>query len=204
MKAIKAWIAVDNDGKEYIYFKNHPMRGITDFYNNFDPCEVNKGTSLLLTGKQMTFDDEPFELMISAAKTSNLEDLIKRNYEATVRRGLITPRTMLKDFIAKMREEVTELEESLDTDGTYDKKEAFDCFLTPGSMLYYFGLFDQLEEKVVINEKRAEMSLEQANQILIDHNKWRRNGSGEMENTLRLGMAIDIVTNHINSLRNGK
>ena len=204
MKAIKAWIAVDLTGDEYVHLINHPMRGAAHFYSNFDPCEVNIGTSLLLTGKQMTFDDEPFELTISAAKSSNLEDLIKRNYEATVRRGLITPRTMLKDYIAKMREEVTELEESLDTDGTFGVKEAFDCFLVAGSMLTHYDLFHRLEEKVIINEKRAEMSLEQANQILIDHNKWRRNGSGEMENTLRLGMAIDIVTNHINSLSHGK
>lgn len=204
MKAIKAWIAVDKNGSEYLYFINKPPKIGLMFGKNIRSWIVNRGTSLILSGKQMTFDDEPFELTISAAKSSNLEDLIKRNYEATVRRGLITPRTMLKDFIAKMREEVTELEESLDTDGTYDKKEAFDCFLTPGSMLYYFGLLDQLEEKVIINEKRAEMSLEQANQILINHNRWRRNGSVEMENTLRLGMAIDIVTNHINSLSNGK
>lgn len=202
MKHINIWIAVDANGDEYFYSAK-PEKRLNNHYSH-NSTLVTKGTSLTLTGKQMTFDDEPFELTISAPKSSNLEDLIKRNYEATVRRGLITPQTTLKDFIAKMREEVDELEESLDTDGTYDKKEAFDCFLTPGSMLYYYGLFDQLEEKVIINEKRAEMSLEQANQILIDHKNYMSNGSGEIENTLRLGMAIEIVTNHINKLSNGK
>ncbi len=205
MKAIKAWIAVDTNGGEYIYNKK-PSRNSDCFVisNSRDLFSASKGASLILTGKQMTFDDEPFEIMISAAKSSNLEDLIKRNYEATVRRGLINPRIMLKDFIAKMREEVTELEESLDTDGTFDAKEAFDCFLVAGSMLTHYDLFPRLEEKVIINEKRGEMSLEQANQILIDHKNWMSNGSGGIENTLRLGIAIEIVTNHINSLNNVK
>ena len=205
MKAIKAWITVDKDGTETIFIGEKPIKGDCLYVSTDIYFFIGNGISLIITGKQMTFDDEPFELTISAAKSSNLEDLIKRNYDATVRRGLITPRTMLKDYIAKMREEVTELEESLDTDGTFDVKEAFDCFLVAASMLTHYDLFPRLEEKVIINEKRAEMSLEQANQILIDHNKWRRNGSGEMENTLRLGMAIDIVTNHIiNSLSHGK
>lgn len=203
MKHINIWIAVDKNGDECIYIKK-PKKDHSTYSAESGLTQVNSGTTLFLTGKQMTFNDEPFELTISAAKSSNLEELIKRNYEATVRRGLINPKTNIYKFIAKMREEIGKLEESLDTDGTYDKKEAFDCFLTPGSVLYHYGLLDQLEEKVIINEKRAEMSLEQANQILIDHKNWMSNGSGGIENTLRLGMAIEIVTNHIKSLNNGK
>ena len=159
MKAIKAWITVDKDGSETIFIGEKPIKGDCLYVSTDIYFFIGNGISLTLTGKQMTFDDEPFELTISATKSSNLEDLIKRNYEATVRRGLITPRTMLKDYIAKMREEVTELEESLDTDGTFDVKEAFDCFLVAASMLTHYDLFPRLEEKVIINEKRAEMSL---------------------------------------------
>ena len=202
---MKLWIAVDKNGEEFIYFNKKPKRSLRTFIPIDFYVTISVGSSLLFLGRKLTFDDEPVELTVSESTSSDLMSLIKRNYEATVARGLITPRTKLRDFIEKMKEEILELEESIDeSEGTFDKKEAFDCFLVAASNLYHFNLFPQLEEKVVINEKRAEMTLEQANQILIDHNKWRRNGSGEMENTLRLGMAIDIVTNHINNLNSGK
>ncbi len=193
---MKLWIAADKDGGEFLYLQK-PIRIGIFFVGN--SC-----TSLSILGRQLSFDDEPVELTVSESTNSDLISLIKRNYEATVSRGLITPRTTLRDFIEKMEEEIAELEESIDeSDGTFDKKEAFDCFLVAASNLYHFGLFPQLEEKVVINEKRAEMSLEQANQMLIDHNNWRRNGSGKMETPYRIGMAIDIVTKHITET-NGK
>ena len=195
---MKLWIAVDRDVREFLYAEkpervNKCFEGGAAFY-------VKNGTSLSILGRQLTFDDDPVELTVSESTNPDLMSLIKRNYEATVARGLITPRTSLRDFIEKMEEEITELIESIDeSEGTFDKKEAFDCFLVAASNLYHFGLFTQLEQKVIINEKRAEMSLEQANKILIDHNNWRRNGSGEMETPYRIGMAIDIVSNHINA-----
>ena len=198
---MKLWIAVDRDGSEFLYFDERPTKSNSRYYNEVElNREVDKGTSLSILGRQLTFDDEPVELTVSESSNSDLMSLIKRNYEATVARGLITPRTTLIDFIEKMKEEISELEESIDeSEGTFDKKKAFDCFLVAASNLYHFNLFPQLEEKVVINEKRAEMTLEQANKILINHNNWRRNGSGEMETPYRIGMAIDIVTNHINA-----
>ena len=193
---MKLWIAVDRDGSEFLFTKE-PIRNENFF-------EGGKCTSLSILGRQLTFDDEPVELIVSESTNSDLMSLIKRNYQATVARELITPRTTLIDFIEKMKEEIAELEESIDeSEGTFDKKEAIDCFLVAASNLYHFNLFPQLEEKVIINEKRAEMSLEQANKILIDHNNWRRNGSGAMETPYRIGMAIDIVTKHITE-SNGK
>ena len=187
---MKLWIAADKDGSQFFYLQKPIRKGNCFVGNN---C-----TSLSILGRQLTFKDEPVELTISESTNSDLMSLIKRNYDATVSRGLITPRTNLIDFIEKMKEEIAELEESIDeSEGTFDKKEAFDCFLVAASNLYHFDLFPQLEQKVVINEKRAEMTLEQANKILIDHNNWRRNGSGEMETPYRIGMAIDIVTKHI-------
>lgn len=202
---MKLWIAVDKDGREFLYTEEPKRARLGNFMSPTSCYEVSNEFSETILGRQLTFKDEPVELTISKSSNIDLMSLIKRNYEATVARGLITPRTTLRDFIEKMKEEISELEESIDdSDGTFDKKEAFDCFLVAASNLYHFNLFPQLEQKVIINEKRAEMSLEQANQILIDHNKWRRNGSGEMETPYRIGMAIDIVTNHIKSLQSGK
>ena len=193
---MKLWIAVDRKNREFFYTKK-PER-IDNSFEGGDAIYSKSGTSLSILGRQLTFADDPVELTISKSSDIDLMSLIKRNYQATVSRGLITKLTNLRDFIEKMKEEIAELEESIDeSDGTFDKKEAFDCFLVAASNLYHFNLFPQLEQKVVINEKRAEMTLEQANKILIDHNNWRRNGSGEMEAPYRIGMAIDIVTKHI-------
>ena len=195
---MKLWIAADKDGSEFLYSQK-PER-MDNSFEGGDAIYLKLGTSLSILGRQLTFADNPVELTISKSSNIDLMSLIKRNYEATVARGLITPRTTLRDFIEKMKEEISELEESIDdSDGTFDKKEAFDCFLVNSSNLYHFNLFTQLGEKVIINEKRAEMTLEQANKILIDHNNWRRNGSGENETPYRIGMAIDIVTNHISA-----
>ena len=194
---MKIWIAVDKDGEEFIYFNEKPTRG-RNLFRGYNSTILRPGTFLSILGRQLTFNDDPVELTVSESTSSDLMGLIKRNYEATVARGLITPRTKLTDFIEKMKEEILELEESIDeSEGTFDKKEAFDCFLVAASNLYHFDLFPQLEEKVVINEKRTEMTLEQANNILINHNKWRRNGPGEPDTPFRIGMAIDIVTQHI-------
>ena len=62
------------------------------------------GTSLSILGRKLTFDDDPVELTILDSSSSDLMSLIKRNYEATVARGLITPRTSLRDFIEKIVE----------------------------------------------------------------------------------------------------
>jgi len=195
---MKLWIAVDRDGREFLYSKK-PIRKGNSFEGDYT-MHLRIGAFLSILGRQLTFDDEPVELTISESTNPDLMSLIKRNYKATVARGLITPRTTLRDFIEDMKEEISELEESIDeSEGTFDKKEAFDCFLVAASNLYHFNLFTQLEKKVVINEKRAEITLEQANQILINHNNWRRNGSGEMETPYRIGMAIDIVTKHISA-----
>lgn len=58
-----AYIAIDKDGIEYIYEKK-PYREDRGFWyaHTYFYIDVPKGTSKLLTGKQMTWDDEPFEL----------------------------------------------------------------------------------------------------------------------------------------------
>ena len=58
-----AWIAVDKNGYEYIYDTRPTRKNRYRTYhvtNNY--VLVPNGTSLKLTGKQMTWDDEPVEL----------------------------------------------------------------------------------------------------------------------------------------------
>ena len=73
-----AYIAVDKDGSEFIFSKK-PKRDIDNnnkhiwwIYDGYDNsykiirCHMNKvpkGTSLKLTGKQMTWSDEPIKLI---------------------------------------------------------------------------------------------------------------------------------------------
>ena len=87
----------------------------------------------------------------------NLHSLIERNYNATVKRGLITDKTTLFDFIAKLKEEIAELEYSIDIDeNSFDGIEAIDIFLVAGSMLKKLSILDKIEGKVIINENRLD------------------------------------------------
>ena len=131
----------------------------------------------------------------------DLYSLLHRNYEATVNRGQITNKTTLKDFIAKLIDEISELEESInESENTFDSLELVDCFLVCASALIDLKILDHIERKVEINEKRAKdsITLQDAVTILDNHNQWRRGIDGFKEtNPTRLGLAIDIITKHL-------
>ena len=131
----------------------------------------------------------------------DLYSLLHRNYEATVKRGQITNKTTLKDFIAKLIDEISELEESInESENTFDSLELVDCFLVCASALIDLKILDHIERKVEINEKRAKdsITLQDAVTILDNHNQWRRGIDGFKEtNPTRLGLAIDIITKHL-------
>lgn len=56
-----AWLAVDKDEKEFIH-EFEQIRGF-DFWFNFDcNIELPKGSIKKLIGKELTWDDEPFEI----------------------------------------------------------------------------------------------------------------------------------------------
>lgn len=133
---------------------------------------------------------------------TDLYSLLHRNYEATVKRGQITNKTTLKDFIAKLKEEIAELEESINEDeNSFDALELVDCFFVCGSALIDLRLMRFVEQKVEINEKIAKdyITLQEAVNILYDHNQWRRGIDGFKEtNPTRLGLAIDLITTHLN------
>ncbi|HAT76777.1 MAG TPA: hypothetical protein DCS19_08005 [Flavobacterium sp.] len=89
-----------------------------------------------------------------------LKEIIKRNYEATVRRGQISIKTSFVDFFLKTEEEFDELKMSTWTSNIYpfDPKESIDIILVQFSMLNHYG-FDVeklLIEKVLFNEKRED------------------------------------------------
>jgi len=83
---------------------------------------------------------------------THLTDITHRNYEATKRRGLITSETTPYDFIEKIREEVTELEETYGTDDSELADIALVCF----AMAEHYGidLIEEMRKKTEFNETR--------------------------------------------------
>lgn len=90
---------------------------------------------------------------------TDIEQLIDRNYAAQIKRGKITMKTDLSDFLDKIVEEVKELKNSYTNDGCFediDDKELIDIMLVCFSMAKHFGIDWQqvMTEKVEFNEKR--------------------------------------------------
>ena len=89
-----------------------------------------------------------------------LNEIIKRNYEATVKRGQISNKTTVSDFLNKTDEEVQELKDSCKGSPIYpfDPKEAIDIILVQTSMLHHYGFNAEkiMIEKVLYNEKRQD------------------------------------------------
>ena len=87
-----------------------------------------------------------------------LQEIQERNYQATVRRGLITEHTKFNDFIAKLYEEVSELHDSA-AFGIVDGLELADIIIVCLSMGKHLNIDiqDILERKTIINETRHEI-----------------------------------------------
>lgn len=61
------WIAVDQDGQELTHYNTKPQRHYTmnkeGFWYNGDDFDVEeKGTAQKLTGRELTWNDEPVEI----------------------------------------------------------------------------------------------------------------------------------------------
>ena len=95
------------------------------------------------------------KLAVKYSKCVNIDDVVDRNYFANVRRGKISDKTNVRDFLAKIYEEVDELIESYGCD-SFDKVELADVTLVCFSMAKHFGinLIDEMEKKMKVNEKR--------------------------------------------------
>ena len=59
-----AFLAVDKNGSEYIY-SDKPKKNETNYYVSVGThfVELPKGTIKMIIGKELTFDNEPFELI---------------------------------------------------------------------------------------------------------------------------------------------
>ena len=95
------------------------------------------------------------KLAVKYSKCVNIDDVTDRNYFAQIRRGKISVKTNVRDFLAKIYEEVDELIESYECD-SFDKVELADVTLVCFSMSKHFGinLVDEMEGKMKVNEKR--------------------------------------------------
>ena len=63
-----AWLATDKDGSEWIYGKYKPYRErfVSDvwvWFSDGEPIHLPKGSIKKLIGKNLTWDDEPVELV---------------------------------------------------------------------------------------------------------------------------------------------
>ena len=87
----------------------------------------------------------------------DIKEIINRNYQATVKRGLITYETCFDEFINKIHEELVELNIS-NTYYGFDKSELADIILVCFAMSKHFriDILKELENKVIINENRKD------------------------------------------------
>lgn len=83
-----------------------------------------------------------------------IEQIIERNYKATVKRGLISESTGFKDFINKLKEEVSELEAEHFTDNMAVEMADIALVIFAMSEHYNINLIAEMERKTLYNEKR--------------------------------------------------
>jgi hypothetical protein len=89
-------------------------------------------------------------------KQSSFNDLITRNYATVEKRGQLSDDLMV--YIAKIKEELNELIDSIVDGKTYDPQEAIDLSLIPITMLIQSGynVLSEMEKKVIFNENRED------------------------------------------------
>lgn len=85
-----------------------------------------------------------------------LKEIQKRNYQATVKRGLITNQTNGDDFLNKIREETAELQVEFDLPFGKIEEELADVILVCFAMAEHLGINikQELIKKVKYNENR--------------------------------------------------
>lgn len=125
------------------------------------PFEGIKTISKIDEGNFMVHD-KPYwydESMIESRLT--IQQIINRNYQATVKRGKIKPDTLALEFIYKINDELKELTDSYnydENDETFDEKELADVALVCFAFAKHRGidLLKVMEEKTIFNEHRED------------------------------------------------
>lgn len=87
-----------------------------------------------------------------------MKELLERNYQSTVKRGLIDEFTSIEDFLAKIEEEVLELWSFYDINDKIEPFELADIILVCLNMATHFKIDIEaiLMAKVRYNEKRED------------------------------------------------
>ena len=87
-----------------------------------------------------------------------IKEIQERNYEATVKRGQITKETMSFEFVDKLKEELSELENHYFINGFIDEKELADVILVCLSFAKHknIDIMKVMQEKVIFNENRKD------------------------------------------------
>lgn len=87
-----------------------------------------------------------------------IQEIAKRNYAATKRRGQIVSFTQAHEIIEKLFEEAKELAHSVKIDNSFDEKELADVALVCFTMAEHFNidLIKVMEEKMLYNEIRKD------------------------------------------------
>ena len=115
-----------------------------------------KAALATLTQENRLLKTRQKKLAVKYSKCVNLDDVVDRNYFANVKRLKISDKTNVRDFLAKIHEEVGELIESWDGCDSFDKVELADVTLVCFSMAKHFdiNLIDEMQKKMKVNEKR--------------------------------------------------
>ena len=88
----------------------------------------------------------------------DIKEIINRNYQATVKRGLIKPETTKQEFSDKIKEEVNEFDFEINwfNGSENEPKELADIILVCLAYAKHFNIdiLSELENKVIFNENR--------------------------------------------------
>jgi NTP pyrophosphatase (non-canonical NTP hydrolase) len=87
-----------------------------------------------------------------------MKRIIESNYDSIVKRGLISPQTTKQEFIDKLFEEVSEVEDAcLDNDWLNIAEELADVILTALNFAKHYDIDIELElnQKININYERG-------------------------------------------------
>lgn len=92
-----------------------------------------------------------------------IQEIINKNYDSIVKRGLINGKTNFDDFIEKLREEVTELEQagkefikvSNRVNSDHMDEELADVILTALNYAHHYGI--DIEKELIKKIKKNEL-----------------------------------------------
>jgi hypothetical protein len=130
------------------------------FKGNAKIIEVSLSGNFTTDQRIFRYSPQMLEMAEQINAPLSLSEIIERNYNATVSRGLIDNETSVSDFMDKLWEELKELESSRfgKNGNSFDPKELSDIALVCFAMAKHFNidLLKVMEEKTIFNETRED------------------------------------------------